>query len=306
MTDRYAQSPSLALFWHWVRERHRIWYRRYVEKLPPPWTDDPYLGAHRFTNVYRRLDPGTAWLVDHVIQADASADEALLNVIAYRQGLHELSKAHLGWLTVDRTGLSNQGRAEEQMASFGPGTPYTGAYLLGNSIYRGPKRKTWPLLWRDIGASLAARRRDGTTDWTHLTRRELINLLRSFPGVGPFVSYQVCLDLSYPEMGLGLSHGNDGYALLGPGARKGLDLLPRPRLVAARQSGDDGYNARLVWLRDLQDEHLAGRMPGWDDGALDYVYLDRSDIENCCCEFGRYHEARRTRGHNLRRRFYPK
>ena len=292
------------LFWHWVRERHRIWYARHVEGRPPPWTDDPYLRAYRFTNVYRRLDPGTAWLVDHVAEGrfdlDASDDEVLLNVLAYRQGLREDSKAHVGWLTIDEAGLSNADDVRARMADFGPGHPYTGAYLLGNAGIPGPKRDSWPTLWARAAAELAARRQDEAPDWTLLDRRQLLRLLREFQGIGPFVAYQTCLDLSYSENGLNLPHSNDGYALLGPGARRGMDLVDN---APDRGPGEAGYNERLVWLRGRQDRFLEGRMPSWDHGALDYVYLDRSDVENCLCEFGRYHEARRTDGQNLRRRF---
>ncbi len=298
---------NLSMFWTWIVERHAIWYARHVEALPPPWTDDPILRAYRFTNVYRRLDPGTDWIVKHVAMArrelDATADEVLLNVLAYRQGLREDSKAWLGWLRVGRRGLKNAAGIRELMRTFGPGHPYTGAYLLGNAGIPGPKRGSWPTLWAQAAATLATRRANkAAIPWQDLGRRELLAFLRSFQGIGPFISYQVVLDLGYPEVGMELAHGNDGYALLGPGARKGIDLLPTPEYGP----GEGGYNERLIWLQGEQDQYLSGRMKGWDDGALDYVYLDRSDMENCCCEFGRYHEAVRTDGQNLRRRFGKK
>lgn len=291
-------------FWHWVLERHKIWYARHVEGLPPPWTDDPYLRAYRWTNVYRRLDPGTAWLCDHVAEGrfdlDASDDEVLLNVLAYRQGLREDSKEHVGWLTIDKAGLSNEAMVRANMNDFGPGHPYTGAYLLGNAGIPGPKRGSWPTLWAMAAATLATRRQNpAAVPWQHLERVDLLKFLRTFQGIGPFVAYQTCLDVSYPENGLSLPHSNDGYALLGPGARRGMDLLTRP----FHDGSEADYNERVVWLRDRQDDNLAGKMPGWDHGALDYVYLDRSDVENCLCEYGRYDQARRTQGQNMRRRY---
>jgi len=51
-------AESLDLFWQFIAERQKVWYRRVVEGRPAPWTDDDILQEYRFTNVYRELDPG--------------------------------------------------------------------------------------------------------------------------------------------------------------------------------------------------------------------------------------------------------
>jgi len=56
-------------FYSFMYERHMIWHRRFVKRLPPPWTKDPLLRDYKFTNVYRELDYGTLWYLSHVYPA---------------------------------------------------------------------------------------------------------------------------------------------------------------------------------------------------------------------------------------------
>jgi hypothetical protein len=41
-------EPAVLDFWRFIAERHRVFLRRTVWRLPPPWTVDPIL-ANTFT-----------------------------------------------------------------------------------------------------------------------------------------------------------------------------------------------------------------------------------------------------------------
>lgn len=62
MTDPAEERAAL---WEFVVERDAIRLRR-ESGMAPPWTSDPTLRDYHFTNVHRRLDPGTRWLLDLV------------------------------------------------------------------------------------------------------------------------------------------------------------------------------------------------------------------------------------------------
>ncbi|HLC51595.1 MAG TPA: nucleotide kinase domain-containing protein [archaeon] len=44
------KQDMLDLFWKFVCERQKIWHRRFVEKLPQPWTDDKIMQADEEEN----------------------------------------------------------------------------------------------------------------------------------------------------------------------------------------------------------------------------------------------------------------
>ena len=61
-------TPVFDTYWRFAAERQRLFLRR-VRGSPPPWTDDPVLLRHRFTNVYRASDRVSQYLIRHVLYA---------------------------------------------------------------------------------------------------------------------------------------------------------------------------------------------------------------------------------------------
>src|SRR5260370_15643889 len=55
-------TPVYDSYWRFAAERQRIFFRR-LERRAPPWTDDPVLRAHKFTNVYRASDRVSQYLI---------------------------------------------------------------------------------------------------------------------------------------------------------------------------------------------------------------------------------------------------
>src|SRR5437879_2289614 len=66
-----APSPSEVYdtFWKFAAERQEIFYRRFWRESPP-WTNDPILGKHKFTNAYRASDRVSQYLIRSVIYRD--------------------------------------------------------------------------------------------------------------------------------------------------------------------------------------------------------------------------------------------
>ena len=56
------------------RSGSSVFFRR-LERRPPPWTDDPVLRAHKFTNAYRASDRVSQYLIRRVIYRDDLPDD---------------------------------------------------------------------------------------------------------------------------------------------------------------------------------------------------------------------------------------
>ena len=80
-----------------------------IAGAPPPWTDDPVLASHRFTNVYRASDRVSQYLIRNVIYEGRQTGEEiffrtllfkLFNKIETWKGL-ESKLGPLAWKTFD-------------------------------------------------------------------------------------------------------------------------------------------------------------------------------------------------------------
>lgn len=57
-------------FFKTMLERQLILKRRFIDKLPMPWTTDEIFKTGKFTNVYRSLDKNSMWEIEHIILDD--------------------------------------------------------------------------------------------------------------------------------------------------------------------------------------------------------------------------------------------
>lgn len=292
--EKAIHPERLAEFEHWIRERHQIFYRRHVLREKPPWTTDPVLGGTFFTNVYRELDPGTKWFVGHLIRGISAASDsdpwatirldAMLNAFVYRMALNEGSMGALGWLSVATFDSPTMRRRLKEY----DGPVFTPAYMVRSNA--GSKIDSVCDSYLRIADTLDQRRdeilaidedRKAFVEWC----------ARNLHGIGPFVAFQVLVDLSYPEVNCHLS-SNDGWAGLGPGSQKGLTLL---------FGGYEWANDRMAWLCDYLNPRLAD-LPGWVVDT-DFIPIHRANMQNCLCEYSKYHRA--LTGKGARRKFFP-
>src|SRR5436309_12965426 len=68
-------GECFEVYWRFAAERQRIFHQR-AAGAPPPWTADPVLSRHKFTNVYRAADRVSQYLIRNVIcHGSQDADE---------------------------------------------------------------------------------------------------------------------------------------------------------------------------------------------------------------------------------------
>lgn len=277
MVRRRAPVPSLVYdtYWRFAVLRQDIFHRR-VRGEPWPWTNDPILAEHRFTNAYRAADRVSQYLVRHVAyEGDQAPVEVVFRILLFklfnRIETWELLTRSLGPL---RASTYDVERCDAVLtaASQRGWRLYSGAYIMP-AASRSSRRKHRTHL--DL---VRAMLRDGLPRRLCAARsmEEAFRLLLSYGGIGPFLAYQLATDLNYSSV-LGFSEMD--FVMAGPGARSGLrkcfadpggyDDEGLIRLVAEHQA--DEFTSRGLRFQDLW-----GRC------------LQLVDCQNLFCEVDKY------------------
>lgn len=282
----------LQLFFDFIVERHRIWHRRHVLRQPYPWTTHPVLRDAFFTNVYRRLDPGTQ-LIEHYLAPLVRTEDALFMALLYRTGLHDASLeevGHLGtletWDQDEYMGILSARRQAGQQV-------WTSAYMVGNLHQKGvPKEQVYGRVLQGVFEMLAG-------GWSPEggSMRDATDVLRKLWGIGQFIAFQSLVDTTYQGF---FQPTDPDWALAGPGAQKGLKAL-------GWQLRDDLVldMARAEAIRELAEEFnllRLGDMPA-QPPALKPTPVDPYNMQNCLCEFSKF--IRIMEGGQMRRGYRP-
>jgi hypothetical protein len=88
-SNRFADLLPTEVFdsyWRFAAERQAIFFRQ-IERQSAPWTDDPILARHRFTNAYRAADRVSQYLIRDVIYGDGRSvapHEQLFRVLLFK------------------------------------------------------------------------------------------------------------------------------------------------------------------------------------------------------------------------------
>lgn len=293
-------DKSLDLFWQFITERQQVWHRRVIEEKPSPWTDDEILKQNRFTNVYRQLDPGTQYVIQNILEADAPREDKIFNVMMYRLIGRLETHEDLGFQSLESFNADTFEEELKYRRDQKGETVFTGAYMVAGYSQMGSSDKVENIaaLFDEISSDAEYFNELISTN----SAEDAYNLIRSQPGFGNFLSYQVLVDLLYPVDYYGsesvLPFSVNDWSSPGPGAQKGLK-----RLI------DDfnGFDRLEVmhWLHQNQQQEF-------DRLSLDFPYLmsedgekvrlSLADIQNCLCEFYKYHKILNSDG-RARRRF---
>ncbi|WP_324751206.1 nucleotide kinase domain-containing protein [Sphingomonas sp. LY54] len=264
-------------YWRFAAERHAIYERR-LTNPQGPWTDDPILAAHRFTNTYRAADRVSQYLIGDVqYRPDRSQAPAelffrtLLFKIFNKIETWELIERQLGpvsWQSIDLAAVDALlGEAMGRRARI-----YSAAYIMP-SPQLGHARKHANHL-----ALLARMMDDGLPARVERARSlaEVYELLSPYPGLGPFLTYQYAIDLNYSNL---LDFSEADFVVAGPGALDG---------IAKCFEDTGGRSAREVieYMADVQDREFAAR--GIDFKGLFGRKLQLIDCQNIFCEISKY------------------
>lgn len=301
---RRAQPVPTAVFdtyWRFAAQRQEIFFARFT-RLCPPWTTDPILQQHRFTNAYRVLDRVSQYLLREVVPTGtAHRDEVFFRVVLFKlfnkietwEALCDALGEPPSWASFDLARLDRTlASARERGQSI-----YSAAYIMPAAAQFGGGSKHRTHL-RLLDWMMASRIPDQVA--AAMTMAEAFAVLRSIPSFGDFLAYQFVTDLNYTDL---CAFDEMEFVKPGPGARDGI-------AKCFTSLGDYSEQDVIRWATDTQDAQFSAR--GLTFQSLWGRPLQLIDCQNLFCEVDKYARlahpeipgrSRRTR---IKQKFTPR
>jgi hypothetical protein len=268
-------TPVFDTYWRFAAARQAVYLAR-VEGRPGPWTNDPILLRHRFTNCYRAADRISQYMIANVSYVgDQAWGEVFFRTIIFkvfnRISTWELLQDTIGEVRWD--GYSFSAYNDALSRAFQAGTKlYSAAYVMpAPRLAEVRKHSNHLRLLELMLRSSAPQRIQGSA-----TMKDAFVVLRDYPGLGDFLAYQYLIDLNYSA---GLDFDEMEFVVPGPGARDGIRKCFGPA-----SSGIEGEIIR--YMADRQEEHFARlglTFPGLWGRRLQLI-----DCQNLFCEVDKY------------------
>jgi hypothetical protein len=269
-------------YWRFAAERQEILHRR-LRRQHGPWTKDPILGRYKFCNTYRAADRVSQYLIGHVINGQDAcalpAEDTFMRIILFRlfskeatwQALeHATGGVRVATLQPDKLARTLARLREHQAI-------YTAAFILcahdaygHSSKHRNHlelvKRMFRPrALGRDLGRAQSM--------------KEVYEALTAWPMIGPFMGYQLAIDLNYSEH---LDFSEDEFTMPGPGALRGLRKV---------FSDFGGHTPSQLIMRMVERQEAEFDRLGLRFRTLSGRRLHAIDCQGLFCETDKYSRA---------------
>ncbi len=272
---RLLATNVLDTYWKFAHERQATFMRR-VANESPPWTADPIIAAHRFTNAYRASDRVSQYLIRHVIyEGDQAEEEVFFRTVLFklfnRIDTWERLTAALGSPSWRNFKLPVYEKLLDSVMHDGHRV-YSAAYIMPSPSF-GADRKHGNHL-----RLLEHMMRDGAPNKITRSRslEEAFKIMRAYPSLGDFLAFQLTIDLNYGPV---LSFSEMDFVVAGPGAKDGLSkcfadtagLSDADVIRAVAEMAADEFNRLELRFRDLW-----GRP------------LQLIDCQNIFCEVSKY------------------
>jgi hypothetical protein len=280
--SRTAPAKSTVVldsYWTFAAERQEIFFRR-LQGLRRPWTHDPILEVHKFTNAYRASDRVSQYLIRHVIYRQdlpQSEEEVCFRILLFKLfnkiETWELLEAAFGKITLEDYGFKRYDGILTRALEKGQRI-YSAAYIMppggsafGHSAKHQNHLRLIELMMRDeLPQKLAGMKK----------MQQAFELLRSYPTIGDFLAYQFVTDINYSEI---TNFTEMEFVMPGPGALDGirkcfssLGGLNEPEIIRLMADIQADEFARL----GLEFRPLFGRP------------LQLIDCQNLFCETDKY------------------
>lgn len=250
-------------YWKFATERQGIFFRR-LEGKPTPWTRDPILAEHKFTNAYRASDRVSQYLIKNVLYTgEQTPDEVFFRCFIFkvfnRISTWELLKKTFGEIRHAEFSVARYDHVLEKAKERGERI-FSAAYIMPShaSGFSNPAKHLnyLSLLKKMMAEKLPTRIAESKS------MEAVFNLFRGYPLIGNFLAYQFAIDINYSTM---TDFSEMDFVMPGPGAKDGIrkcfeitegyseaDLI---KIVAERQNEEFsrlGLKFRSLWGRSLQ------------------------------------------------------
>lgn len=272
---RLSPSPVFDTYWRFAAARQGVYEAR-LRGEPGPWTEDPVIAAHRFTNCFRAADRVSQYLIRNVIyQGDQSRNEVTFRILLFKMfnriSTWEHLVAELGeprWATFDRD-------AYDAVLSrlFASGARlYSAAYVMPPPRLGAERKHSNHLLLLDRMMRDGMPERLGQATSMEAAFRTLL----AYPAIGDFLAFQFLIDLNYSTA---LDFDEMEFVVPGPGARDGIRKCFGPAA--------SGIEAEVIeYMAASQQDHF--ERLGLPFAGLRGRPLQLIDCQNLFCEVDKY------------------
>jgi hypothetical protein len=295
--DNLRPTVVFESYWRFAAERHAIYLKR-LRGEPPPWTDDPILQAHKFTNVFRAADRTSQYLIREVIYAPGlprEPEEIVFRILLFKLfnkiETWDLLTAALGPLTWEGFNARAYGAVLGEAKA--RGVKIWSAAYTQKPQYREDlvgKHNRYLALLEDM-------MRRGVTDelLSARTYEQACNALRTPPIIGDFTAMQLVTDINYSPV---LDFDEDDFIVPGPGA---LDGINKCFAVSLKDRPQDLRDAADIIERCVLAQSDCFRDVGVEQPVtLSGRRLHLIDCQNLFCEVDKFARVRHPK-FNLRR-----
>ena len=268
-------TPVLDTYWRFAQVRQSIFHSRVLGEAPP-WTDDPILAEHRFTNAYRAADRVSQFLIRDVIYSGLDAPEEVFFRTLFFKIFNRIETWNSVRNVVEQITWNDfdfERYAQTLDAIRANGTSiYSNAYIMPSPPF-GEHRKHrnhLRLLERMMRDRLPERIADASS------LEAVFLALQQCPSFGRFLAFQFAIDLNYSTI---CDHSEMDFVVAGPGASDGIrkcfvdtaGLTDEEVIRVVTERASEEF-ARL----DIEFDDLWGRP------------LQLIDCQNLFCEVGKY------------------
>lgn len=270
-------SPTIVYdsYWHFAAERQAVLFKRVAGALPP-WTSDQIIANHRFTNAYRVADRVSQFLITDVIRkGDQDPTEIVFRVLLFKlfnkietwTFLKDVFDC-VEYATFD---VNDYASVLTQLRNSGVSI-YNAAYMmpsprLGETSKHADHLKLISIIMSDgfVAKMINAK-----------TLEELYKLILSYQSMGPFLAYQMAIDLNYTDI---IDFDEDEFIVPGPGA---IDGISKCFANASSVKSEDIIREMV----NRQEQEFATRNLNFQ--TLYNRRLKLIDCQNLFCEISKY------------------
>lgn len=270
-------TPVFDTYWKFACARQALFTRR-IGGAPPPWTTDPIIASHRFTNAYRASDRVSQYLIKNVIYSGSqAADEVFFRTLLFKV----FNRIETWELLVERLGeppawkrFDLERYASLLDAAMGANQRlYSAAYIMPSPPYGNPRKHRNHLQLLDAMMRDGAPRRVATAT----SLESVFQILRGYPSFGDFLAFQFTIDLNYSEV---VDFPESDFVVAGPGARDGI----RKCFSDTDGASHEEVIAQVARMADEEFERLGLRFQKLGGSRP----LQLIDCQNLFCETDKY------------------
>ena len=264
-------------YWKFAAERQEVFFRK-LEGGAAPWTDDPIIARHKFTNAYRASDRVSQFLIRHVVyEGDQSPEEVFFRTILFKLfnkiETWEMLRDRLSTICYADYSFQKYDRVLTEAQASGTRI-YSGAYMMpsGRSSFgHSQKHRNHLLLLERMMRDEAPKRIAGAS-----SMRQAFEILRAYPTIGDFLAYQFVTDLNYGNL---TDFSEMEFVVPGPGA---LDGIRKCFSDLGTLSEADAIEA-VTENQEQEFERLGIRFRSLGGRQLQLI-----DCQNLFCEVSKY------------------